>query len=867
MQESAELIKSEANWMRDAKSRERERSGQIIRGPDNLKRRVKSQHGLYLLEYSLVFFGVAVFLVGVSDISRIFHARGAVRAGVTEGLRCLYTSDAKCGGQSAGSGWAPGARFNARIAGGGLNGYYELPRVSYQLTSSWFNESIYQAEFATKRLTQVTLTQPQDPYRRYQVMFPGVAHAAYILKTRELPIVTTGSGSTSAERVLNPRFIDPDTGAARSENRLVAAPTLTIKSKSVSPGVVGRTMDSSFTIGISDLFSGSNDWSNLKSLETSYNFRAPCYQGAKTTLPDGGSGISWPGSGAPASCSYRSSSEALYNGASMKVPVMIHVAGDGYISSSKSWPEWRGVLGQVELELWQSDKLIASLGGREFQRTSSSSNSAFNKQWGNFVTRGAGFNSTGAYDVTQSYVDACKAAGYDGGECKNYITLPLVEVGSPVTLKFKLKWRSDGATTKPDVNITWAGGDVRIFYPSFRAVHESRACGYSAAPNTCSASVAPMRTSFNTTDLGSSLSYSEGAETSCGRDAPTGFLGLIPDALENLRSDFQSGQRQLEPVSFWSHGNSSDKCADKISDVSCEEEPREYIKGCEPNYFLPGDALSKCALDDYQPARDTVAAPRFSYGSSDRSELRGACSGEQFPECAKESLVYKGTTIFGAESKGCRAALPINLPLMETRPLFKDTCVDTLAEFVKRYRERHGVPEGIDVISKSQDEEPVITSERPTNSCWESREIKGDEKKSWLCAEGTSRAVANRCCERYGQERCSLEQLNTGSGGSSGDGNEQIASGAIERVYSTVHAAYPPARMDSGCGSQEQASSESRQANCLAVQAAPAGDGTQATIQASMRVPLALFGWLGLRDSAVVSHQETRVLESSLVGG
>jgi hypothetical protein len=176
---------------------------------------------------------------------------------------------------------------------------------------------------------------------------------------------------------------------------------------------------------------------------------------------------------------------------------------------------------------------------------------------------------------------------------------------------------------------------------------------------------------------------------------------------------------------------------------------------------------------------------------------------------------------------------------METKPLFKDTCIDTLAEFVKRYRERHGVPEGIDVVSKTQDEEPVITSERPTNSCW----------------------------ERYGQERCSLEQIDTGSGGSSGDGYEQITSGAIERVYSTVHAAYPPTRMDSGCGSKEEASSESRQANCLTVQAGPAGDGTQATIQASMRVPLALFGWLGLRDSAVVSHQETRVLESSLVGG
>jgi hypothetical protein len=851
--------------MKNSCAFEKEGSWSNVDESNKKKHRVKPERGWYLLEYGVVLFGVAVFIVGIADVSRIFHARGAVRAGVTEGLRCLYTTDANCGGASIGSGSLSGALFNARINGGDLSGNYELPRVSYQLATGWFNENVYQAEFATKKLTQVTLTQPQDAYRKYQVLFPAVANAAYLLKSRELPLVTTGSGATPAERILSPKFINPETGDSRGADKIVSAPTLTMNSKNFSAGVVASEISRSFTVGLSDIFPSSNDWSSLKNLEASNNFRARCYQGPKISLPDGRLGIAWPQSGAPLNCAYRSSLEEIYNGTQMRVPLVLHVAGAGYINSSKRWPEWRGVFGQVELELWQSGKLLASLGGREFQRTNPSSRSDFDKQWGNFVTRGVGANSQGNFDVTQAYVDACKASDYDTGECKNYISLPLITVGTPVTLKFKIKWRSSGAMTRPDVNITWNGGDVQIFYPSFRAVHEQRDCGYSESPHTCSISPAPLQVSYIKTDLATPLSFSESKESQCGRVEPQGYHAAIPKALEDFSRELQSGERSWGQISFWSHGNVADKCDDKKIDAPCTEKPVEYLKGCEPKYALPDDAISRCELKDYQPARDTISNPRFIFGASDRTETRGGCTGEPFPECARDNLSTKGQAFIGQTSSGCAAALPVNIPQMDTQPLFKDSCVDPLPELVKRYKERYKVPEGVSVLTRVKDEAPVITSEPPTNSCWESREIKQGDSKSWMCAEGASRFVANRCCEKYGRERCTLEQINSGQGGSVGDSYERLANGAIERAYTTVQAAYPPARMDAACGGLKGDGTPG-QNNCVMIQAGPDGEGDKATVQASMQVPLSLFDWLGLGGNTVVSHRETRVLERALVG-
>ncbi len=829
--------------------------------------RLKTQRGWYLLEYAMVTFGLAVFIVGLADISRIFHARGAVRAGVTEGLRCLYPTEPGCIEQSLATGWFSGDRFTARITGDQTN-RYELPRISIGLSSAWFNEPVSEAQFATKQLTAVTLTQPQDPYRQYQVLFPGVAHAVYLLKTQELPRVHPGTEEDDREAILNPRFFDPDTSAVRGANRDIDIPALSLNTAKVAPGVVGDRASRSFTIQMSDILPENVSWSNLKALEDSYGFTAACYQGARTIIPSGGQArgsqaIAWPQSGIPASCSYRGNPAPLYYGSGMAVPIMIHVEGTGYINPNGRWPEWQGVYGQIKLKLFQGGRELADLGGREFSRSGTSADAKFSAQWGSFVVRGAGYTDAENIDVSATYRQRCERAGYD--ECRKYITLPMARVGQPLELRFELQWRR-GANAKasPNVGIIWQSGKAHIFHPSFTIAHEQRSCGYASTPNSCGVSVAPMQVSFKTTNLDQSLSHTQRAEAICDRKQPVGYQPSIPEALESIQNEIRVGARPLEPIAFWSNGSSADSCADKVSNVSCAEEPREYMKGCEPQYSLPTDAVRLCNLTDYQPTRDRLSDPRFQIGTATRVDTRGACTSEPFPECARNELVSRGTTFLGAASHGCALAQPVNATSEVRGPVFSNTCVDELAQFIKEYRIKHNVPDSIGINSLVTQSSPVITDVPPSNSCWKYDPIPDRPGQSWLCAEQASYAVANKCCEKYGAANCSLERVAVGdSGGSAGSFN-QIIEGAKRRTLETVQAAYPPAKMDLTCGVTQDG--EPSENDCIAIDVGSVDDGRQARVQAAMRVPLALFEWFGMADHTVVQYEETRTLESALVG-
>lgn len=823
----------------------------------------KSESGWYLLEYALVIFGVAVFIVGFSDVSRIFHARGAVRAGVTEGLRCLYPTDAGCSDQNLNSGFFPTERFNARITGDQTN-RYELSQVSYHLTSSWFNEPVLEASFASKKLTSVKLTQPQDAYREYQVLFPGTAHSVYLLKTRELPRVEPGALSSAKEAILNPRFIDPETGRERPADFLATPPGLAFNASAIAPGVAGASKTESYTIKPEDVFSGSAEWGGLKAQEGAYGFTAACYQGAKTKLSDGTTGIAWPSSGTPAKCAYRSDPTALYDRAGMRVPVIIHVEGTGYIRPKAAWPEWRGVGGQVTLKLFQGGKEIADLGGREFFRTNLSESADYNAQWGNFVARGAGYTEDKNVDVSASYRERCDAARYS--ECGKYITLPLITLGEPLELKFSLEWRKGSkAKDKPNVEISWKGEKIKIFHPRFSVSHEQRSCGYSTSPNSCASSVAPMQVAFRTTDLNQSFSHTPLANLQCGRSAPSGYQASIPEALETFRREVRQGSRRLTPISFWSNGASSDRCEALVSTAKCSETPREYMRGCEPEYSIPRDPESLCQLNDYQAKRDTISDLTFAYAQLDRVESRGGCTGQAFPECATKQLRNTGSAFLGASSNGCALALPVNVEPESEGPLYKNTCVDELAGFIKRYREKRHIPDQAPVNSYASIETPLIEDTPPDDPCRDSRPITNAPGQSWLCADHASYVVANACCAKYGEQNCALERITVGDGGGESGGYNEIIEGARQRTFMTVQTAYPAARMEAACGQTPEG--EPSADNCVAITAGAVDNGASARMQASMRVPLALFDWFGLGNHTVVQYEETRVLESALVEG
>jgi hypothetical protein len=545
----------------------------------------------------------------------------------------------------------------------------------------------------------------------------------------------------------------------------------------------------------------------------------------------------------------------------MQVPIMVHVTGDAQVSAVAP-----GVTAKVELSLEHDGKSTA-LGARVFSRNSS--NDGLN-QWGSFVVRGAGYEGRQRFDVSDSYVTKCKKTPYDTvpdseppepAECRKYTTLPLIKVGQPVNLRYRLTWTREGGAM-PNVNLTWTGR-AKIFHPSFALAHEQRSCGYSASPNSCGTSVAPMQTSFRTTNLDQAFSYNDRGETTCGRKNPDGYQPSIPSALEQFRGEIIAKTRDLQPIAFWSNGTSSDQCSPNTSQAPCNETAREYMKGCEPEYTFPADALGRCALNDYQSGRDVISNPQFSIVNLEKKEERKGCTSEPFPECTKPHLVEKPWVLLGAASNGCSVA-QVEIPRPQPYgPMYRNTCTDLLPGLIEKYRKDHNVPPSIDIPSGEQEQEPVITDREP-NSCWEYKKITKETQGTWLCAEASSYAVANNCCKKYGPERCSLEQITLGGGGGNSGGFEQIIEGARQRTLETVQASYPRARMDMACG--QTPDGRPSEADCIDIQAGPEANGTQARVQASMRVPLALLDWFGFEDNTLVQYEESRMLESALVG-
>ncbi len=158
--------------------------------------------GSYLLEFSVAIIGIAVFIVGVADISRMYQARAAVKAGVTAGLRCLYPNDAGClTGDPANAVINP-TRFNAWVWG---RDGYQFPRSSVVLNASWFNEPVFEVPLVSRQVSGIDVRRERTPYRNFATLFPIDAHAPYLLKVRDIPRL-------DGTDPLNPIFLDRVSG-------------------------------------------------------------------------------------------------------------------------------------------------------------------------------------------------------------------------------------------------------------------------------------------------------------------------------------------------------------------------------------------------------------------------------------------------------------------------------------------------------------------------------------------------------------------------------------------------------------------------------------------------------------------------------
>ena len=780
--------------------------------------------GSYLLEFSVAIIGIAVFIVGVADISRMYQARAAVKAGVTAGLRCLYPNDAGClTGDPANAVINP-TRFNAWVWG---RDGYQFPRSSVVLNASWFNEPVFEVPLVSRQVSGIDVRRERTPYRNFATLFPIDAHAPYLLKVRDIPRL-------DGTDPLNPIFLDRVSGQRLPATARGLPGDQVIRLQNVGLNATAST--AWVSIGAVS-FSVADAWANqaadssvVSGIEGSYGVTVPCYQGSVLQGPSGAS-LQWPPTGSPQSCQYRTPTQTLLTNLGVRVPLLFRLTG----SRNNVSP---GAQGEVRIRMvftnLRGEQKQIELGGRTFSDSGSV----------DFLARGASRDD----DVSRRLARAYDNAGYE--ELDKYGSIPMVPLSGNIRLEFFLRKTVGGANQ----TVGWRGEDLQLFYPKMEFVHEVLDCGYSENPASCSSSVLPVLPLYSDLDVNRPLSAKPRDSKACERFLPVGVQGSYSETLTRLQERFERGELRT-PTSFLSvSDNLGDTCTPQISSVACSDEPTQVLQGCEGEN-VPSNLVSMCDIDRFDSAYDSISDIRFKVDPVDERERRGGCSDEAFPECSRPHQIPQGEQFLGSSGASCSDARRVVAQPFASQPFFNNTCVDIAGRLVEEYRVAHEIPESIDIPIISKVEPAVYSSVPPTDSCQEYGGTGEGDTERLLCAHSSTRGVARRCCERH-EDRCILEEVPADPANGTDSTVGGLLASAADRVVETVQIAYPAAQSGAAC--------EARLNNCVQIETALINDRSEAQVRASMSVPLSVLGWLGFSETAVIENEQTRILERSL---
>jgi hypothetical protein len=799
--------------------------------------------GWYILEASFIIFGVAALVLGAADIARIFHARSAVRQGVTDGLRCLYPTAESCSTTIPGS-----ASFNFPLFRSFVQttGGFEYPRSNYQLSSGWFDEPIFEARKIKRSLESIDVLYGRSAYRRYDVKFPVDAHAMYLVQTRDMPTVELHPDTRLSPqlRVVRARFRDRATGGEfpgePPGHKVISLSSVQGSTTSSSRQEIGRV---AFDLG--DAWpTRESDRARIAAFRDLSGFqgRIPCYSGA-WKQGQNGPVLVWPNATEPAACRYQNQTGDLFEGGDLLVPLMLRISGDRYATSRTA----KGVI-SADIEYTRNGALQRySLGGRVFESNTTNAS---------LVIRGVGQG----FDADDAYFDVCKnQANYT--ECERYASLPLVPQGSRVTVKFYLE-RTEGPGS-----VGWAGDWLQIFYPQFGLGQEKRECGRSNAPHVCAKSVEPMRPLLTLTDISGGITSEQvpGSGHTCHRTPPSASYPSKEVAVKELQHEFESGERSLSIAQFAAGSSELDASCSAVprSGVSCTDAGVTDYRGCQKPIEYPVEQLlSKCGVLDFDRARDKVSNVTFKDVSLPETEMRAACTGQPFPGCAQSYLSGVGRQFYtDAPSTTCQHALAEIGPTQSYGPIYDlkegPGCPNIIEELKVEYRKGHPqVPPQVQIDAAATELLPEGAAAPPSSRC---QKYTVGASREDECATGVALHVAEQCCAERGGV-CRIESVSAdNSAGSASVWQGRIAL-ARARAEETVRIAYP--RVQS-VGSAPCSATAKR---CLQIQGATLDNESRVQLTASLQVPLALLGWLGLQDMSTVQYSETRTLETALMG-
>lgn len=777
--------------------------------------------GNYLLEAAVVSLGAAFFVVGASDVSRIFHARSAVRAGVREGLRCLYPTDGGCAAGGGEYAAPPLLRYNVSVWDEAARSV--VPTEIWKAEASWVTEPELLVPMESTSVSQATLALGRDRYREREVLFPVQGHHPYLVQERSFPLI----GGTDP---LNPEFRDRATHGRVAPNKVVDLSAIRGSTR-LSPTSTQSGFEPQFKIGTAQFAvrdawpSRTTDLPQLRALEQTHGVQVPCYAGelVKGASPPR---IDWASySTLPPLCRYRNDAR-LFTADGLRVPIMLRVSGATRGTSSlgqgKALIKLRWSLGNEQGE--------QRLGGRLISAGAS----------GNFVVRGAvlddvALNARAPYSEGGAYYDELRDNG----------TIMLVPAAATLFLDIFLVSRNG----EP---VSWQGGDLELFFPSFSFHPERFSCELSADPAAC-AGVVPVRPLYTSLELSRDLDSRARPATKCLRDAPQGYEPDPPRYLEALRARLIAGEA-AKIATFWAADAATDSpCAPTTKIVSCQGTPHDHLTGCGECEQVNEQKLPDgCNEPIFDAARDKVTALSCSTVSLESVERRMACSGEPVPGCAKQHVAQGADSLWSGDVSECGAAsLHTALPIeSEPLPVSKCGAVPALEE---SFREARGVPAEVSVSLSKRPGTDTFPPAPPEDECVEyHQELQRSPER--LCGSMLSSEGASQCCAQSGG-RCILRsvqvpQLGTASGGG------VLLTGALERAARAVEAAYPQAARQASCDGGAE--------HCFSVSAEELPGQGQATVRAAISVPLRLSSLFG-HNSLTVEHQEARKLERALL--
>lgn len=782
--------------------------------------------GHYLLEAAFVVFGVSFFLVGASDVARIFHARSAVRAGVREGVRCLYPTDAACS-QSIPEQLSPSLmRYNVDVWDEAAS--YLVRNATWSASASWMTEPELAIPLEEERISVAEVDLARDRYRIHEVLFPVQGHHPHILQQRELPLV---GGSDP----LAPEFRDRIFHRPVAPHKTVDLRAVSGKTRASLVGSQGG-FEPQFKIG-SVRFRLADAWATreqdvavIQSLEGAHGIRIPCYAG---TLVRGSAPprLDWAASPAPAACAYRAGQQ-LWRDRQLYVPLMLRVSG-----STRG--TLRGAQGKALISIrWErgTEEQKQELGGRLIGQGGS----------GNFVVRGATLD-----DIAKSArAPYSPPGGAYHEEISRHGSVLLVPVDATVHLDAYLVSLNGG-------QVAWQGEALELYYPSFAFVPESVPCPLSPYPARCEQAGHP-RPLFATSDAARAPTSRATDETACARTPPEGFQGDPGELFSRLAAKAARGEA-LQPTKFYQLDGEGPGglCAPLRRRVQCRGAFREHLKGCQECREVEGGVALPpgCADPEFQPGRDVVVRVSCERHATGREERRLGCSAQPLPGCAAPNAQEVSRYVWNAGAgASCSRARIHSPPRLVIGPLPESKCGPS-PDIEAEYRRRHQVPGQVQISVGSAPAEDSVLPQPPADPCTVSTpSYKAGPRRS--CGSLLTGDAAAACCSSF-SGRCSITPIRVSQAAPRSEPYGVSVERAQRRVADVVQAAYPQASWQPACSGRSPA-------HCLTVSATHNHSLQSVSVRAQVSVPLRLSALFGA-ETVTVAHSESRVLEQRFV--